>query len=86
MNEFEEKAYLSPEHCEVACDSVGTDNCFQWKWADGICAFSNSFKLGAPIKIESEERKRMISGWMVAKIKEWVDKQECNVLRWPSPE
>lgn len=84
MNEFEEKAHLSAEHCAAACDSVGTNNCFQWLWVDSVCAFANSFKLGAPVKVEGDVRKRMISGWMIDKIKKLADERECDVT-WPSP-
>jgi hypothetical protein len=82
MNEFEEAAHLSFDNCRAACESL--KDCFQYRFQDGICGTSWAFKLGKPMKKASQEKKRWMSGWDVAKIKQWIEKQgDCGKVKWP---
>ena len=83
-NEFEKKAHLSSDDCEAACKSVGTSECFQWKYQEALCSFSKSFMLGNPVKPSTEDSTRVVSGWHVEKIKGWIEKEgKCDHIRWP---
>ncbi|KAK4185432.1 hypothetical protein QBC35DRAFT_439459 [Podospora australis] len=83
-NEEEKNAHLSFEDCGRACKSLGPDECFQWRYKDGTCGFSNSFLLGHPVEKETEEKDRWISGWDMEKIDAWVERHAtCDDIRWP---
>ncbi|KAK1760282.1 glycosyltransferase [Echria macrotheca] len=82
-NVFEKKAHLSFEHCEAACQSLPSDECFQFKYRDGVCSFSRSIRLGKPVK-RGDDGKHTVSGWDVAKIAAWVATREsCSRVEWP---
>ena len=82
LNELEKKAHLSFENCRKACESV--DECFQFRWSNDCCGFSKAFMLGKPVKKDSNEKKRSMSGWAVEKIHKWIDEQgECKKINWP---
>lgn len=83
MNEAEKLAHLSMEHCARACESL--HDCFQYKYQYGECKTSWSFKLGHPVKLETEASHRPMSGWDIKKINKWIKEQgECGQVEWPS--
>ncbi|KAK1826958.1 glycoprotein-N-acetylgalactosamine 3-beta-galactosyltransferase 1 [Podospora conica] len=85
-NDKELRAHLSVDDCMEACKSLPADDCFQWKYADGICYTRRAISLGNPIKAK-DEGKRMTSGWDVDKIHKWVaDQGECTKIWWPEVE
>ncbi|KAL2017421.1 hypothetical protein VTK56DRAFT_2223 [Thermocarpiscus australiensis] len=86
-NEFENKAHRSFEDCGAACKSVGPDECFMYRYRNGECSFSNAFQLGKPVKKESDDRKRTMSGWDVEKINAWIQEYgACDRAYWPKVE
>lgn len=84
-NEFEKRAHLSFDDCGKACESLGTDECFGYRWSDDCCSMSNSFLLGKPVKKDDNEKKRTMSGWDIKKIRKWIDDQgpTCDKILWP---
>ena len=80
----EQLAHIDLEHCRAACESV--DDCFQYRWQDGICGTARAFMLGKPRRRDgNEEHKRWRSGWLVEKINRWIEAQgECDDVKWPS--
>lgn len=84
LNDAEKEAYKSFDHCRKACESV--NDCFQFRFQDGICGTARAFMLGHPRKRDGdEERKRWKSGWLVKKIHNWIEEQgECQGVNWPS--
>lgn len=59
--------------------------CFQWRFHDGVCCTSRSFKLGAPRR-EKEEAKKWVSGWFVRGIENWVGARgDCGKIEWKDP-
>ena len=87
QNEEERRAHLSVDDCMEACKSLSANDCFQWKYADGICYTRRAISLGNPIKAKSKD-KRMTSGWDVEKIAKWIEEQgeECTKIWWPAVE
>jgi hypothetical protein len=83
QNVFERVAHESPDACRTACEN--TQDCFQYSYFyEGKCVLGRSFKIGYPTKHEEELAKRQTSGWMVDRIKAWVEKQgECKTVKWP---
>ncbi len=83
MNALEKQAHLSFEHCKAACASLD-ERCFQFRYTDKTCSMSRAFKMGRPVKKDAEKEKRMVSGWDMEKISQWIDKQgECGEIKWP---
>ncbi|GAB1318272.1 N-acetylgalactosaminide beta-1,3-galactosyltransferase [Madurella fahalii] len=86
-NEHEKKAHESFEACGAACKSVEPKDCFQYRYKDGECSFSNAFLLGNPVKKEDDDKKRTMSGWDIEKIQSWIKAQApCDNIRWPKVE
>ncbi|KAH0433161.1 hypothetical protein CcaCcLH18_06048 [Colletotrichum camelliae] len=78
----EKEAHKSFGQCRKACEA--DQNCFSFQYRDGVCGFSWAFKLGHPVRKESQEEKRRMSGWDVRKINSWIEKQgECGPVKWP---
>ncbi|KAF9874386.1 hypothetical protein CkaCkLH20_07949 [Colletotrichum karsti] len=78
----EKDAHKSFAQCRKACEV--DDACFSFQHRDGVCGFSWAWKLGHPVKKESQEEKRLMSGWDVRKINAWIEKQgECGPVKWP---
>lgn len=81
-SEIEQAAHKSFEDCRKMCEEV--KECFQFRFQDGICAYSRGFMLGKPKKPESDEKKRWISGWATSKIRAWIQEQgDCTAPVWP---
>ena len=80
-NEEEKTAHLSFNHCRAACESLSHEECFQFKYEDGLCSTSKSFRLGKPVR--RIENKRSMSGWDVAKIQGWIRAQNCQKPIYP---
>ncbi|KAL1895159.1 hypothetical protein Cpir12675_003342 [Ceratocystis pirilliformis] len=75
-------AYHSAENCKAACDSFG--DCFQWRFHNGLCSFSRSFRLGRPH--HDDDQGRWVSGWNLSRIQDFIDREsECTSIQWPSP-
>ncbi|KAH6845789.1 hypothetical protein B0I37DRAFT_381139 [Chaetomium sp. MPI-CAGE-AT-0009] len=84
-NEQEKNAHKSFADCAAACESLGPDECFRYKYVDGACSISNSFIMGKPVKRADDEKDRTMSGWDIAKINDWVRKQPaCDSVKWPN--
>lgn len=75
--EEQREAHLSFEHCRRACEADA--KCFQFSFGDGVCAFGESMKVGAPAP-----GKGNMAGWDVDKIKGWVEEHDsCPEVLWP---
>ncbi|KAL2887013.1 putative glycosyltransferase family 31 protein [Ceratocystis lukuohia] len=75
-------AYHSVENCKAACDSF--NDCFQWRFHNGLCSFSRSFRLGRPH--HDDDRGRWVSGWNLSRIQDFIDHEgECTSIHWPAP-
>lgn len=82
MSDLEQRAHESYNNCRKACLSL--EECFQFRYHDGVCSTSKSFKHGNPAKPEDKPKDRWMSGWDVDKIKAWVDEHdECDAIEWP---
>jgi hypothetical protein len=81
LSAVEKVAYESFENCSKMCDEV--EECLQFLYHEGKCAYHWEFALGKPNKQE-DEAKRWTSGWKTEKIRKWVqDHQECEKMEWP---
>lgn len=78
----------SSEQCSRAC---GDDSgCLQWKWEGRDrkkCFLLGSLQHGRARKAEKENNNEetwvdYTSGWIEEHIKEWREKQECNIIKW----
>ncbi|KAK3988818.1 hypothetical protein QBC44DRAFT_342990 [Cladorrhinum sp. PSN332] len=84
LNDFEKKAHLSFKDCANACKSLGTNECFQYRYQQGSCSISKAFLLGHPVRKPDHEKDRVYSGWDVDKINKWASEQKsCDELKWP---
>jgi hypothetical protein len=85
MNEAEKTAHLGFRQCRAACESLGVEECLSFKWTEGACSTARSFRLGSPVKRDAHRGRRVISGWLVARIDEWVAEQpDCLSPSWPA--
>lgn len=82
-SETEKSAHVNWENCHAAC--LEHEECFQFTWHDESCAMHRTFRMGKPVKKESEEKKRTISGWNIDRIKEWIKSHgDCEgKTEWP---
>jgi hypothetical protein len=79
----EEVAFVNAESCEQAC--VTMRDCMQWKYRAGLCILDKRASMGRPEK-RGEEAKKLTSGWMVERIREWAEREECHgSVKWPRP-
>ena len=84
MNALERKAHESFAACGAACKSLAGEECFRYRYRDGVCSTGNAFVMGRPVKKE-EGAKRVMSGWDVEKIHAWVEGREaCGKVNWPA--
>lgn len=83
LTEEEAAAHKSFDDCKKACLSL--DNCFQFRYQNGICGIAHKFKHGKPIAKGDDDSKRYMSGWNVEKIKSWIEEHDnCgNSFKWP---
>ncbi|KAI0124799.1 hypothetical protein BJ170DRAFT_685679 [Xylariales sp. AK1849] len=82
FSDAEKEAHKSFDNCRKMCEEV--EECFQFRFQDGICAYQRSFLLGRPRKKESAEDQRWMSGWPVSKIRDWVKAHsDCEKILWP---
>ena len=84
LSEVEEKAHESFENCEAACAEL--DECFQFRYHDGVCGIGHTIKHGVMTGEEDDEEMSVYSGWRVDKIREWVKDQgdcESEEFKWP---
>jgi hypothetical protein len=83
LSDEEEVAYVNVESCEKACETMS--DCMQWKYRSGLCMLDKRASLGRPL-VENDNAKKFTSGWMVDRIKEWANKEECKgSVKWPRP-
>ncbi|KAK9414523.1 hypothetical protein SUNI508_11096 [Seiridium unicorne] len=83
ISDAEKNAHKSFDDCAKMCNEV--DECFQFRFQDGICSYQRGFLLGKPRRSEDDESKRWMSGWAVDKIKAWVDEhKDCERPLWPT--
>jgi hypothetical protein len=60
--------------------------CFQYRYYNGVCCTSRSFKLGVPKAIGAQDGEKWHSGWYLKGIKEWIEaKGECAEAEWKIP-
>lgn len=85
-NEQEKNAHKSFADCGAACKSLGADECFRYKYVDGVCSISNAFIMGKPVKPADDDKDRTMSGWDMDKIKAWVAEQPAcsDDVKWPN--
>lgn len=80
-SELEKVAHKSAEDCERACESLGGNEFFMWKYTPGVCSMAKFFNLGLPVK----PQEHTVSGWQIKKIDAWIQEQgECEGASWPS--
>lgn len=83
LSPLEKKAHIGFEACRQAC--LAAVDCFQWRYHQGTCATSRTFKHGSPTEVEQRMGDKWISGWNVDKILDWVrTNDECGDFVWPS--
>ncbi|KAL2755361.1 glycosyltransferase family 31 protein [Sodiomyces alcalophilus JCM 7366] len=78
----EKVAHASWQKCRDACDEE--PKCFQYRWQNGLCGLSWSFKLGAPAAKGEEEAAAFTSGWNMRRIKRFLEEMDgCDEVSWP---
>ncbi|KAI9651253.1 hypothetical protein NHQ30_001291 [Ciborinia camelliae] len=89
LSDIEKEAYKSFEACGRACENQ--TECFQWVYYDRTCRLSTSIRLGnyqAPTNGKDKgddgkpEQVGWKSGWLVDRINEWVENNECKEPDW----
>ena len=75
---LEKNAYKSVGDCKKACEEQ--ERCWQYVFHNSVCGFSYSFRLGH--KREKEDQGSFTSGFMVERIKKYVDKERCEKIEW----
>ena len=56
--------------------------CFQWRYHDGVCCTSKSFKLGTP-RHSGQDDGGWHSGWYMKGIEDWIaTRGECKEVAW----
>ncbi|KAI0025309.1 hypothetical protein F4780DRAFT_426800 [Xylariomycetidae sp. FL0641] len=82
LNAVEAKAHKSFDQCQTMC--VKTKECFQFSYRQSVCSYRKGFLLGSPSDWQTDEDKRMTSGWDIKKIHKWIQEQgHCREPRWP---
>jgi len=71
-----ENAWKSFEHCREACSA--SPSCFQYFYYEKTCKLQNSFAIGNYKEPSNNGKVVYKSGWMVARIREWTEKHECD--------
>jgi hypothetical protein len=82
LTETEKKAYLSFEDCGAACKE--DKECFQYVYYEQTCKLSHAFRLGKYKAPDSQGEVVWKSGWMLKKIRLWVEMNHCQELEWPN--
>lgn len=78
---LEKVAYRSADDCRKACEEQA--RCWQYLFHNSVCGFSFSFRLGH--KREKEDQGRFASGFMVDKIKKYMEENTCEKIEWLGP-
>lgn len=82
LSVLELAAHRSFDDCRRACQSV--EECFQYRFRNGICAISHSIKHGMSAKPEQEEWLQYRSGWNLKRIQAWVEAHDdCGKVQYP---
>lgn len=82
VSAVEKNAHRSFEDCARLCDA--TNDCFQFSYHDGACAYHRSFRLGKPAKKSDRGEQQWTSGWNVERIRAWIGEQKpCGEPAWP---
>ncbi|KJZ78216.1 hypothetical protein HIM_02254 [Hirsutella minnesotensis 3608] len=73
-----------------ADDFKRSRSCFQWRYHEGVCCTSSSFKLGQTprknVRAGINNVRAWKSGWFLRGINDWIDaKGECGI-EWRQPE
>ena len=82
LTETEKKAYLSFEDCCAACEE--DKNCFQYVYYEQTCKLEHAFRLGKYNAPDSQGEVVWKSGWMLKKIRQWVEMNPCEGPEWPN--
>jgi hypothetical protein len=82
LTETEKKAYLSFEDCGAACNE--DKECFQYVYYEQTCKLSHAFRLGKYKTPDSQGEVVWKSGWMLKKIRLWVEMNHCQEPEWPN--
>lgn len=82
LTETEKVAHENPEACSAACRE--TDGCFSWRWQNGLCGLSWTFRMGHPVKKAEQEKDRFTSGWNIEGINKFIsNNRNCGKAKWP---
>jgi len=82
LTETEKKAYLSFEDCGAACEE--DKDCFQYVYYEQTCKLEHAFRLGKYKAPDSQGEVVWKSGWMLKKIRRWVEMNHCQGPEWPN--
>jgi hypothetical protein len=75
--EVQKSGVESAEKCRKACQS--NESCIQFSWHPGTCKFAKDIKMGRP----SDSKEQYASGWMVDRVKKFVeDRGKCKEISW----
>lgn len=82
LSPLEKTAHFSFDACRRAC--LSSINCFQWRFRQGVCVTSLSFRHGNTMPVEARMGDKWMSGWNIDKIKQWVqNNDDCGDYPWP---
>lgn len=77
MSATEKKAHENFEACGQVC--AENERCLSYRWQDGLCSISESFRMGHPVRKSKQERRRFMSGWNMEHIEAMVEQNgECG--------
>ena len=82
-NDVERNAWKSYDECKKACTE--NNGCFMFKYGKNqkMCTLSWSFRLGGRQPLDTEEKDKLESGWLVDRIEQWVaDRGNCTEPEW----
>lgn len=77
----EREAYLSFEHCRLACKE--DQRCFQFAYrSDRRCGLSHSYRLGGSRSLDGSRGPRYRSGWDVERMARDQKEHPCHGAEW----
>lgn len=73
LSNTERDAHRTFANCKTAC--FAQEECFQWRYQNGICSMNFKLKHGEPVKRHDLNQRRTFSGWNMRKIEGWTKEQ-----------